>query len=167
MRTDIADTKAKHFHAGNLDKLPVSSCVSCLSTFFLFTEQIICIVIHFEFSSKCHQAHNLIKIHIKTEVLFKTQRVPLDIDCSACKTQQMFAPRQQTPLWSRGEQSFRSGCDGCGLKCVFALPANLRAAYHCSHQMGALSLKSFSEAWMTLVLSQARMLAPRKKPTSQ
>ncbi|TNN59207.1 hypothetical protein EYF80_030580 [Liparis tanakae] len=33
--------------------------------------------------------------------------------------------------------------------------------------MGALSLKSFSEAWMTLVLSQARMLAPRKKPTSQ
>ncbi|KAK5852692.1 hypothetical protein PBY51_006542 [Eleginops maclovinus] len=39
--------------------------------------------------------------------------------------------------------------------------------YHCSHQMGALSLKSFSEAWMTLVLSQARMLAPRKKPTSQ
>lgn len=36
-----------------------------------------------------------------------------------------------------------------------------------SHQTGALSLKSFSEAWMTLVLSQARMLAPRKKPTSQ
>lgn len=54
--------------------------------------------------------------------------------------------------------------DESGLKCIF-WHANLNGL--CSHQIGALSLKSFSEAWMTRVLSLARMLAPRKKPTSQ
>lgn len=65
----------------------------------------------------------------------------------------------------KGKQSTQLVMDGA-LNAFFQ-HANLGMAYPCSHQMGAFSLKSFSEAWMTLVLSQARMLAPRKKPTSQ
>lgn len=69
---------------------------------------------------------------------------------------------QTNQLFSQPWSPRRWGTTAQPLRC-----SNPDGARRRSHQMGALSLKSFSEAWITLMLSPARMLAPRKKPTSQ
>lgn len=139
--------------------------------FFHFppTELIISIVTHFK-----HHFLYIHSIHVKGEVLFKwAKQVPCYIFCSPCEIHQMLAqwPQMATVVSRESVAHFRlqwhrPSWRWMWSKCVFRHD-NLRTVYPCSHQMGALSLKSFSEAWMTLVLSQAKMLAPRKKPTSQ